>query len=99
MSQSRSNDETRIWPLWVVMALVVAAWVATGWVLYPRQDRGTIRDMFGAVNALFSGLAFAGIIYTVWLQRMELQLQRKELRLRVRRWRDKSSSLPRKMRR
>jgi len=35
--------------------------------------------MFGAANALFSGLAFAGLIYAIWLQRLELQLQREEL--------------------
>lgn len=36
--------------------------------------------MFGAVNALFSGLAFAGIIYTIFLQKEELALQREELK-------------------
>ncbi|KAF0195272.1 MAG: hypothetical protein FD166_2988 [Bacteroidetes bacterium] len=36
-------------------------------------------DAFGAINALFSGFAFAGIIYTILLQRKELVLQRKEL--------------------
>ena len=35
--------------------------------------------MFGAVNALFSGLAFAGLIIAILLQRQELQLQREEL--------------------
>ena len=36
--------------------------------------------MFGAVNALFTGLAFAGVIFTIMLQKTELSLQRKELR-------------------
>jgi hypothetical protein len=36
-------------------------------------------DMFGAVNSLFSGLAFACLIYTIFLQKNELGLQRKEL--------------------
>lgn len=44
-----------------------------------QKDRGTYGDMFGAVNSLFSGLAFAGIIYTILLQREELRLQREEL--------------------
>jgi hypothetical protein len=35
--------------------------------------------MFGAVNALFSGLAFAGVVYAIFLQRIDLALQRKEL--------------------
>jgi hypothetical protein len=36
--------------------------------------------MFGSVNALFSGLALAGIILTILLQRKELKLQREELK-------------------
>lgn len=35
--------------------------------------------MFGSVNALFSGLAFAGLIVTPIMQHEELALQRKEL--------------------
>ena len=37
--------------------------------------------MFGAPNALFSGLAFAGVIYAIILQRNELRLQREDLQL------------------
>ena len=44
-------------------------------------DRGTFGDMFGGLNALFSGLAFAGIILTIYMQRRELEFQREELRL------------------
>ena len=43
------------------------------------EDRGQFGDMFGAVNALFSGLAFAGVIWAIILQKQELELQRKEL--------------------
>ncbi|QDV49438.1 hypothetical protein [Gimesia fumaroli] len=31
------------------------------------EERARFGDMFGAVNTLFSGLAFAGIIYTILL--------------------------------
>jgi hypothetical protein len=48
----------------------------SGW-----SERGTFGDMFGAVNTLFSGLAFAGVIYAIFLQSQELELQRKELEL------------------
>jgi len=43
--------------------------------------RGQFGDMFGAVNATFSGLAFAGLIYAILLQREDLALQRSELEL------------------
>lgn len=42
-------------------------------------DGGTLGDSFGMVNALFSGLAFAFLIYTSFIQKEELRLQRKEL--------------------
>jgi len=45
------------------------------------SDRGTFGDLFGAVNALFSGLAFAGLIYTIVLQKQDLELQRNEIAL------------------
>ena len=45
----------------------------------PCDERGTFGDMFGAVNALFSGLAFAGLIVTLMMQHEELGLQRKEI--------------------
>ncbi len=44
-------------------------------------ERGTFGDMFGAVNSLFSGLALAGVIIAIFLQRKELELQRQELEL------------------
>ena len=46
---------------------------------WDKDERGTFGDMFGAVNALFSGLAFAGLIVTLIMQHEELGLQRNEL--------------------
>lgn len=42
---------------------------------------GTFGDTFGALNALFSGLALAGVIVTILIQRTELKNQRLELSL------------------
>lgn len=80
--------ELSYWVLFWIALAVVALWIGAGIVLYDAEagtpiwgERGTFGDMFGSVNALFSGLAFAGIIFTVLLQRQELQLQRHELKL------------------
>ncbi len=43
--------------------------------------RGQFGDMFGLINTIFSGLAFAGLIYTAMMQRIELSFQREELTL------------------
>lgn len=80
------KEETKslLW-VWIVLAIigVIAMW-SVSWFLINRNidcstDRGTFGDMFGAVNALFSGLAFAGLIATLLYQREELKLQREEL--------------------
>lgn len=64
-----------------VIALQVASAVAIYSFLPDWGTRGQFGDLFGAVSALFSGLAFAVLIYTVHLQGKELQLQRVELSL------------------
>jgi hypothetical protein len=65
--------------------LIVIVQCLIGYAVYrwlpDWPTRGQFGDVFGAVNALFSGLAFAGLIYAVFLQREELSLQRKELEL------------------
>lgn len=75
---------TSSWWLVGTALLVIAAWGWSGYLIHAGfdepSDRGTFGDMFGAVNALFSGLAFSVLIYTMILQRIELKLQRKELR-------------------
>ncbi len=66
----------------VVLLLIISMWLFTYVKLKGLEptDRGTFGDMFGAVNAIFSGLAFAGIIFTILLQKKELALQRQELK-------------------
>lgn len=72
--------------IWIVVAIigVLAVWGLSWWLINKNIDcsteRGTFGDMFGAVNALFSGLAFAGLIVTLLYQKEELKLQREELR-------------------
>ena len=46
---------------------------------YTAKSPNEAGDAAGLVNGLFSALAFAGVIYAIFLQRNELELQRKEL--------------------
>jgi nitrogen regulatory protein PII len=83
----KSNEQNVNWlPLITLFALVFAVWLLS-WYLLTNTTylsdwnmRGTFGDMFGSVNTLFSGLAFAGVIYAIILQRNELFLQRQELK-------------------
>lgn len=59
----------------------VSAGLITYLLLDKWEDRANFGDMFGAINTFFSGLAFAGVIYAILLQRHDLKLQRKELEM------------------
>lgn len=68
-----------------VAVAIVIVWASIAAIVYLAlpdwQQRGQFGDVFGAVNALFSGLAFAGLIFAILLQREDLELQRQELTL------------------
>ncbi|MCK5906617.1 MAG: hypothetical protein KAG37_03455 [Flavobacteriales bacterium] len=58
-----------------IVLIIISLWVLT-WTIGLNTDhniRGTFGDMFGSVNALYSGLALIGIIYTILLQRDEIK--------------------------
>lgn len=87
-TESSSDDEPReksaMRPtliVWFGAAIVI--WAVSMGIAFCVNDwptSGQFGDSFGAVNALFSGLAFAGIIVALYLQMEELRLQRKELK-------------------
>ncbi|MCR9264288.1 MAG: hypothetical protein NXH86_09010 [Flavobacteriaceae bacterium] len=64
------------------LVLVVFLWALTFviFIFLPPDNPGVVGDAFGIINALFSALAFAFLIYTSLLQTEELKLQREELR-------------------
>lgn len=74
------------WLIFAVVSFTVfAAWSGI-WTFSYFSDMdlavlGQSGDMFGSLNALFTGLAFAGLVSTLIMQRGELELQRKELEL------------------
>lgn len=85
MSKDKSDDEKNLnFIALFAFGGVVLLWLAS-WVLIdkfvPDAARGVFGDKFGSINSLFSGLAFAGLIYAILLQRIELKLQRRELEL------------------
>lgn len=82
MQKEKGTSYGLLWAMTMAIIIIfVGYWISivffgpTGW-----SEKGQFGDMFGWVNALFSGLAFAGLIYTIFLQRNELSLQREELR-------------------
>jgi len=84
--KSNPKESTNHFSVLIKMSLwVISIWIGSAILIFyliPNwSDRGTFGDMFGAVNALFSGLAFVALIYTIILQREEISLNRKEIEL------------------
>jgi len=83
--KTNMNPETKryVWFSAILVSLVFILWMLWGIVVYftlPEwSQKGQAGDLFGGINALFAGLAFAGVIFTVFLQTRELALQRQEL--------------------
>jgi ferric iron reductase protein FhuF len=85
MTDKKNNDieEDKLNGLFKLLIGIFLVWIISIFVIpfiYTElTDRASFGDSFGLINSLFSGFAFAGIIYTILLQRKELSLQRKEL--------------------
>lgn len=72
-----------VWSLIIGTILIGLLWGGS-WLLIDfnienSTNRGEFGDKFGAINSLFSGLAFLGLIVTLLFQKEELELQRQEL--------------------
>lgn len=84
-SEKKKAAGPMVWVLLTGFLLFVVGVIAGAWIYIPEWygeesiQAGTFGDMFGGVNALFSGLAFALLVVTLYLQMQELSLQREEL--------------------
>lgn len=78
------DDTNKLIGLYKLISVIIIIWIISIFginYLYPKlENKALYGDSFGVINSLFSGLAFAGIIYTILLQRKELALQRQELK-------------------
>jgi len=63
----------------MLILLVVLIWIISGILTLLNfncwDQRGNFGNMFGCVGSLFSGLAMAGVIFTIILQKRALQEQ------------------------
>ncbi len=94
MPPAKKDDPTRLdkkpasLPLKVIAPLIaiiiLILWGGSCYILYrvfpDMQTSGLFGDSFGAIHALFSALALAGVILAIFLQSRELELQRADLK-------------------
>lgn len=95
MNSKSPSPHGLIFLLLAVVAIWLLSW-ALIWLFFSElQERGQFGDLFGSVNALFSGLAFGALIYTILQQQRMLELQQQQLhdqREDLRRQRDEARS-------
>lgn len=87
LTPSEVDEGSQSWrPPALVLLAIGAVWLVVG-VIVPLlsfdlpRTAGEFGDMFGGTNALFSGLALGGVVWAIFLQRRDLELQQKELAL------------------
>ena len=87
MAPEKTEKSTTCWTIGIVctgisilsMLALIEFYVYDS--LHTWEDRGLFGDMFGVGNAVFSALAFGGVILAIFLQQKGLTLQRQELEL------------------
>ncbi len=77
------NPQRVFWIAILVVVVICTAYILFMYCIFPSdsEKRGQFGDMFGFIGALFSGLAFAGLIVTMLQQREDLQNQKDEIKL------------------
>lgn len=63
----------------IAICTILFVFFLTGTLILSKKPN-EFGDSAGATNGLFSALAFAGVIYAIFLQKNELELQRQELK-------------------
>lgn len=69
-----------LWPAIVAFFVVVIIWLLNLLaLLFWVKNWSSYGDMFGPANAAFSGFAFAGVAYAIYIQRQEIKIARTEI--------------------
>lgn len=67
------------WTFAITIGFIFITWIVAIYLTFKSPDNESI--FFDAVVALFTGVAFTGVIYSLHLQREDLQLNREELQI------------------
>lgn len=83
-----------LYPVWLPFFFNI---VSTAEKITTTSNLGTFGDSFGALNSLFSGLAFAGIIVSIVLQSKELKETRVDIKAQNEQFRIQNASIKRQV--
>lgn len=86
LRQKHHSFFDKTWFAFVMLTLIAGAIIYV-WLKVPNimasgltkaDNAGTYGDSFGSVNALFTGLAFSGLVFSILLQQRQIRLQRED---------------------
>jgi hypothetical protein len=83
----KNTSSSSWWPFAFLAIVVIGIWLTSPVIVNLMSGatelagKGQFGDSYGALNALFSGLAFAGLGYAIYLQRQELAETREGLKV------------------
>lgn len=81
-NEQNNNNSWLCYMIWAVLGVMLIM-VFSFYIIYNNigcwEKRGQFGDLFGAVNTLFSGLAFAGLIITIRQQNKNLEYQQRAI--------------------
>ena len=66
-------------------------------VLFADKKFGAFGDSFGILSSLFTGLAFAGVVAALWVQRQDLKLTQQELQKSVKAQQDMAAEMQKQL--
>lgn len=65
----------------IALIVILSIWIGNFFLMNHFFNKpNEVGDSYGALNTLFSGFAFAGIILSIFMQSKELKLQRDEIK-------------------
>lgn len=77
----KNNTKFLLIGLCSIFFMIIVLWLNYLYAIKLGKDyQGIFGDMFGASNALFTGLSFTGLIITILLQRQEIKDTKSEVR-------------------
>lgn len=85
---SKNSDSSKMILVGIVFILCAISLWAVSIIVIPRYfpemtQRGQFGDSFGAVTSLFSGLAFAGVIWAILYQKKAIEQQQEQIKIQA----------------
>jgi hypothetical protein len=83
LSKSDNGVPTNFWIPFIISIFIVFSIFIYYWSFWADIDKGSFGDSFGPLTSLFTGLAFAGLIATLWVQRQDIRVTQQEMKKSV----------------